>query len=137
MAKGCPSASTAIHRQESARPPGYSGRVAESCDVLLCSFCGMSQKQVKVLIGGSHAYVCDECVGRAHAVISEPGRTAGTAIATIGQVRDKAGAKQCSFCGKGRHRVAAMASAGDVRICNECLDLCDEIVSEVPPVPSR
>jgi ATP-dependent protease Clp ATPase subunit len=111
--------------------------VAGSGDVLLCSFCGTSQKQVKVLIGGSHAYICDECVSRAHAVMAEPGRTASTPIATIGQIGDEAVAQQCSFCGKGRHRVAAMASAGDARICNECLELCDEIVSEVPPVPSR
>ena len=33
--------------------------------------------------------------------------------------------------------VVAMASAGDVRICNECLELCDEILSEEPSVPSR
>ena len=111
--------------------------MADSGGMLSCSFCGKSQKRVKVLIGGPHAYICGRCVSRAHAVIAEPGRTASTPIATIGQVRVEAGAQQCSFCGKGRHRVAAMASAGDARICNECLELCDEIVSEVPSVPSR
>ncbi len=57
--------------------------------------------------------------------------------AALRQVSDEGGAEQCSFCGKRRHQVAAMASAGDTRICNECLESCDEIVSDVPPVPSR
>jgi len=103
-----------------------------------CSLCGKSQKQVKVLIGGPPpAYICDGCVSRAHEVIAEPGRTASTPIAAIRQVSEEAGAQQCSFCGKSRQQVAAMASAADTRICAECLELCDEIVSEVPPISSR
>ena len=34
---------------------------------------------------------------------------------------------------KRRDWVEAMAVAGEARICNECLDLCDEIVSEERP----
>jgi ClpX C4-type zinc finger protein len=74
---------------------------------------------------------------RVHAVIAEPGQTASTPVATIQWVSDEAGAQQCSFCQKRRHQVAAMASAGDKRICNECLELCDEIVSEDPSAPSQ
>jgi len=106
--------------------------VPGSGDVLSCSFCGKSQKQVKVLIGAPPAYICDGCVSRAHAVIAEPGRMASTPVATIQQVSDEAGAQQCSFCGKRRQQVAAMAAAADTRVCGECLELCDEIVSEVP-----
>jgi ATP-dependent protease Clp ATPase subunit len=102
-------------------------------DRLLCSFCGKSQKQVIKLIAGPHAFICDGCVGRAHAVIAEPGQTARTPIATIEQVSDEAGTVQCSFCGKRRHQVAAMTSAHDRRICDECLELCDEILSDEPP----
>ena len=97
----------------------------DSGNLLSCSFCGKSQKQVKKLIAGAHGYICDGCVSRAHAVIAGHGQTAGTPVATIRQVSDKAGADQCSFCGKHRYRVAAMASAGDTRICDECLELCD------------
>jgi ATP-dependent protease Clp ATPase subunit len=111
--------------------------VPDSGDALSCSFCGKSQKQVKVLIGAPPAYICDGCVSRAHTVIAEPGRTASTPIAAIQVVSDEAGAQQCSFCGKRRPQVAAMASAADTRVCSECLELCDDIVSEVPPVPSR
>lgn len=98
---------------------------------LLCSFCGRSQKQVKKLIAGPHVYICNLCIGGAHTVIADPGRTVSTPIATI-QVRDEGGAEQCSFCGKNPHQVAAIASAGDARICSECLALCDEIVTEEP-----
>ncbi len=116
---------------------GYSGRVPDSGDLLSCSFCWKSQKQVKKLIAGPGTYICDQCVSGAHAVIAEPGRTASTPIATIQRVSDEARAEQCSFCGKNRHQVAAMASTGDARICNECLELCDEIMDEEPPIPSR
>jgi ATP-dependent protease Clp ATPase subunit len=111
--------------------------VPDAGNRLLCSFCGKSQKQVKKLIAGPDAYVCDGCVSRAHAVIAEPGRTGPTPIATIQTVNDAAGAAQCSFCGKRRYQVAGMASAGDRRICDQCLELCDEILSEDPPVPLR
>ena len=108
----------------------YSRRVPGSGNVLTCSFCGKSQKQVKKLIAGPHVYICDGCVGHVHAVIAEPGRTVSTPIAMIQQVSDEAGAEQCSFCGKPRYQVAAMTSTGDARICNECLELCDKILDE-------
>jgi ATP-dependent protease Clp ATPase subunit len=102
--------------------------VSDSANRLSCSFCGQRQKQVEKLIAGPHAYICDACVSRAHAVIAEPSRTAPTPIATIRMASDEAGTEQCSFCGKRRDQVAAMASAGDRRICDECLELCDEIL---------
>jgi len=111
---------------------GYSGRVADSRALLSCSFCGKNQKQVKKLIAGPGVYICDLCIRGVHAVIAQPGRTASTPIATIQQVSHEGGAEQCGFCGKHRHQVTAMASAGDARICNECLKLCDEIMSEEP-----
>ena len=97
---------------------------------LACSFCGETQKRVKKLIAGTGVYICDRCIGGALAVTADPGRTVSTPIATIQQAGDEAGAQQCSFCGKPRHQVAAMASTSDARICDECLDLCGEIVDE-------
>jgi ATP-dependent protease Clp ATPase subunit len=104
--------------------------VSGSGDLLSCSFCGKSQKQVKKLIAGPQVYICDGCVARVQTVIAEPGRTVSTPIATIQQVSDEAGAEQCSFCGKPRRQVASMTSTGDARICNECLALCDQILDE-------
>jgi ATP-dependent protease Clp ATPase subunit len=106
-------------------------------DLLSCSFCGKNQKQVTKLIAGPHGYICDGCVSSAHAVLAGPGRTDGPPIATIQQVSQEAGPEQCSFCGKHRYQVAAMASAGDTRICDECVGLCEEILKDEPPVPPR
>jgi ATP-dependent protease Clp ATPase subunit len=111
--------------------------VPDSGDLLSCSFCGQSRKQVKVMIVGSHGHICDQCVSRTHTVMAAPEKTASTPITTIKQVSDQAGEQQCGFCEKRRQLVAAMASAGETRICNECLELCDVILDGVPPVPSR
>ena len=37
-------------------------RIGESADLLKCSFCGKSQKQVRKLIAGPGVYICDECI---------------------------------------------------------------------------
>jgi ATP-dependent protease Clp ATPase subunit len=104
--------------------------VPDARDLVSCSFCGARREEVEAVIGGRlGVYICDRCVGRAQEVIAEPGRTASTPIATIHQVGDEAGTEECTFCGKLRHQVAAMASAGDMRICDECLDLCEEILN--------
>jgi ATP-dependent protease Clp ATPase subunit len=109
--------------------PHTVGRVAGARDLVLCSFCGAAREEVEAVIGGRlNVYICDRCVRRAQAVVAEPGVTADTPIATIQQVSDEAGAEECTFCGKPRHRVAAMASAADKRICTECLELCEEIL---------
>ena len=110
----------------------------DSGNLLACSFCGKSQKQVTKLIAGPGVYICDGCVSRTHAVTAGHGYTASTSIATIQQVSDEVGAEQCSFCGKHRYQVAAIASAGYTRtICDECLELCEETLSDEPPVPRR
>jgi len=44
-------------------------RVGESGDLLKCSFCGKSQKQVKKLIAGGGVYICDECIDLCNEII--------------------------------------------------------------------
>ena len=99
-------------------------------ELLSCSFCGKHQKQIKKLIAGPGVYICNECIDRVHAVLAGTSKPASTPIATIAPVSDADRAERCSFCGKRRHQVAAMASTGHKQICNECLGLCDEIISE-------
>jgi hypothetical protein len=108
----------------------WRGGWAGSGELLSCSFCGKHQKEVKKLIAGPDVYICDRCIDRVHTVLAAAGKTGSTPIATIRQVSDEARDEWCSFCGKGRHQVEAMAAAGDARICNECLGLCDEIISD-------
>lgn len=43
----------------------------ESADLLKCSFCGKSQKQVKKLIAGGGVYICDECIELCNEIIEE------------------------------------------------------------------
>ena len=45
-------------------------RIGDS-DLLKCSFCGKSQKQVKKLIAGPGVYICDECIDLCNEIIEE------------------------------------------------------------------
>jgi ATP-dependent Clp protease ATP-binding subunit ClpX len=46
-------------------------RLGEGGDLLKCSFCGKSQKQVKKLIAGPGVYICDECIELCNEIIEE------------------------------------------------------------------
>jgi ATP-dependent Clp protease ATP-binding subunit ClpX len=46
-------------------------RIGETADLLKCSFCGKSQKQVKKLIAGPGVYICDECIDLCNEIIDE------------------------------------------------------------------
>ena len=46
-------------------------RNAESVDLLKCSFCGKSQKQVKKLIAGPGVYICDECIELCNEIVAD------------------------------------------------------------------
>ncbi|WP_115686002.1 ATP-dependent Clp protease ATP-binding subunit ClpX [Corynebacterium senegalense] len=43
----------------------------DSSDLLKCSFCGKSQKQVRKLIAGGGVYICDECIELCNEIIEE------------------------------------------------------------------
>ena len=43
----------------------------EGSELLKCSFCGKSQKQVKKLIAGPGVYICDECIDLCNEIIEE------------------------------------------------------------------
>jgi len=46
-------------------------RIGETIDLLKCSFCGKTQKQVKKLIAGPGVYICDECIELCNEIIVE------------------------------------------------------------------
>src|ERR1041384_6819937 len=46
-------------------------RIGDGGDLLKCSFCGKSQKQVKKLIAGPGVYICDECIDLCNEIIDE------------------------------------------------------------------
>lgn len=46
-------------------------RIGETSDLLKCSFCGKSQKQVRKLIAGPGVYICNECIDLCNEIIAE------------------------------------------------------------------
>ena len=46
-------------------------KLGESSELLKCSFCGKSQKQVRKLIAGPSVYICDECIELCNEIIEE------------------------------------------------------------------
>jgi ATP-dependent Clp protease ATP-binding subunit ClpX len=46
-------------------------RLGEGGELLKCSFCGKSQKQVKKLIAGPGVYICDECIELCNEIMEE------------------------------------------------------------------
>ncbi|MGA0210346.1 MAG: ATP-dependent Clp protease ATP-binding subunit ClpX [Pontimonas sp.] len=46
-------------------------RTGDSGELLKCSFCGKTQKQVQQLIAGPGVYICDECVELCNEIIDE------------------------------------------------------------------
>ena len=46
-------------------------KFGEGNDLVKCSFCGKSQKQVKKLIAGPGVYICDECIDLCNEIIEE------------------------------------------------------------------
>ncbi len=46
-------------------------KIGEGQEMVKCSFCGMSQKQVRKLIAGPGVYICDKCIELCNDIISE------------------------------------------------------------------
>ena len=46
-------------------------KFGETGELLKCSFCGKSQKQVRKLIAGPGVYICDECIDLCNEIIEE------------------------------------------------------------------
>ncbi len=45
--------------------------MSESDDILHCSFCGKSQKEVKKLVAGRGVYICNECIDVCHTIMED------------------------------------------------------------------
>jgi len=111
-------------------------RVRPDPGLLVCTFCGKNQKQVKKLIAGPSVYICDRCVDLAKSVIGSD-EIVSTGFAELAAGAEQEPRVQCSFCGKCRDQVAGLivSSAQTGRntpatICTECLGLCTEIITE-------
>lgn len=118
------------------------GAVRECRTKARCSFCGVDTDTARRLIAGPGVLVCDQCIVLAEDLLGEGAARVDEQRRLV--VLDPAHAKaRCSFCGRKRQRVAGMVVAPDQppagkfarpsdapRICDNCLTLCDEILSE-------
>jgi ATP-dependent Clp protease ATP-binding subunit ClpX len=48
----------------------------------------------------------------------------------MNEKKDQTTPLKCSFCGKGQDEVKKLIAGPSVFICNECVDLCNEIIAE-------
>lgn len=52
-------------------------------------------------------------------------------------VADNSVSASCSFCLKPDHEVAKLVAGPGVYICDECVELCDQIIASPPSLPPR
>jgi ClpX C4-type zinc finger len=126
--------------------PGGNGEPSANAG-LTCAFCGAAGSEVRKLIAGPGVFICDRCLDLAHEVDAAGQRRANdlTMLVPLGLAEAKA---RCSFCGRQRSQTDAMVHAprrpavgrhaeqtrdAGVRICRDCLSLCEEILASEAP----
>jgi hypothetical protein len=109
---------------------GWRAKKARTMD-LICTFCGLPDDEVAKLIAGPGVFICDACVALVHHVVGSGTavETERTRLARVSRVSDA----QCSFCGKPVQKTTTMVAGPGVRICDVCLDLCDEVLAAAKP----
>src|SRR5882762_3536257 len=59
------------HKRQNEEGGAGVAKFGDGGDLVKCSFCGKSQKQVKKLIAGPGVYICDECIDLCNEIIEE------------------------------------------------------------------
>lgn len=95
---------------------------SEYKSVIACNFCNSATRR---LIAGPGVYICSACVEIAQD--AGAGRRQDHRFVAKQQGDGQA---RCSFCGRRPNQVQYIVAAESTLICNECLDLCAEIIAE-------
>jgi ATP-dependent protease Clp ATPase subunit len=116
-------------------------------DEFTCSFCGKRKGEVRKLVSGPRVFICDECVVRCRDILGPrppaPPEDEDPARRTIEEMpsvpvsddedvtteRKPPDDRHCSFCGKEKGAVGRLITGPTVFICNECVELCEEILA--------
>jgi ATP-dependent protease Clp ATPase subunit len=120
-------------------------------DEFTCSFCGKRLSEVRKLVSGPRVFICNECVVRCREMIgprpprvvddlAAPDRTTEdlpTQPSTDGDGDDDdvtaerrpPDSTHCSFCGRSTNDVARLIAGPTVYICNECVELGEDVIN--------
>ena len=107
---------------------GVEGKVAikEARSQIACSFCGLPKEQTrKIVAGPGGVFICDRCISAATEFVHQGDVEPDPGVQLSAVTTPTA---TCSFCGKKAQAPSRMVETGTVRICGECLELCNKIL---------
>ena len=116
-------------------------------DDFFCSFCGKRKGEVRKLVSGPRVFICNECIVRCREILGPPPppidapepreritmdipAPAPPADEEVTAETKPPDDRHCSFCGKERNAVGRLIAGPTVFICNECVELCEDIVAD-------
>ena len=113
---------------------------ANVSDILRCSFCNKTQDDVRQLIAGPVAFICDECVEVCVEVIANSRieeRDAGSApdekwSKMAGQLRTDHAA--CSLCSKRQLPEQLLSISSRGWLCGDCSDAVEDALAQGRPI---
>ena len=88
----------------------------------LCSFCGKTERDVRRLIAGPIAFICDGCVGRCVDIIADE-RVAAASVVRLEPASRKSPADGlwCTLCGKDADPTQALLIENRALVCGPCV----------------
>lgn len=114
-----------------------------------CSFCGKRRSEVRKLVSGPRVFICNECAVRCREMIGPRAPRIVDDAATLERTTEDLPAQppsgddddvtaerrppdstHCSFCGRQKSEVATLIAGPTVHICNECVELCEDIIAD-------
>jgi hypothetical protein len=103
---------------------------ADRGEILHCSFCNKTQRQVKKLIAGPNVLICDECVDICLAILNDPGE-----VDESYYTRDDDGAialaVRCRMCNTDTLTSRSLLVAGRGILCAGCIDAIEAALDSV------
>ena len=102
-------------------------------DALLCSFCGKSEISVNKLIKGNGVNICNECISLCNEILDEEKlkeEETPQSKTNSDKSEEQYNPLYCSFCQTSASKVDKLIAGEGVYICNNCVDICNEILDE-------
>ena len=98
----------------------------------------LSQSELARRMGSTQPAIARLEAGRVAPSLNTLDRAAaalGVELVIAASARKPTTALRCSFCGKHQRQVNKLIAGPDVYICNECVDLCVQIIAKERPKP--